>query len=79
MPARPPWIDTRDPMAMALRALRDCGCISVRLGQVPPGFQRLQREGALRARRSGAVHAHLWLSDHGAALAAMLKPWDETL
>lgn len=78
MPARPPWIDTRDPIAMALRALRDCGCVRVELGRVPSGFQRLQREGALRARRAAPNHAHLSLSDHGAALAAMLKPWEAT-
>ena len=63
---------------LALRALRDCGVIRVRLGRVPRGYQQLQRDGAIRARRVGETHADIRLNKAGLALAAQLKPWSET-
>jgi len=71
-------VSGREPRDMAMRALRDCGCIRVRLGAVPRGHQLLQREGLLRSRRVRETHADIWLNDAGLAQAAQLKPWSET-
>jgi len=68
----------REPRDMAMRALRDCGCIRVRLGSVPRGYQQLQREGLLRSRRAGDQHAHLSLNDLGRELAREIIPWSMT-
>jgi len=71
-------INDRGPTDLALRALRDCGCIRVELGKVPPAYQALQRQGMVSAKRAGETHAHIRLSIAGHALAAQLKPWDQT-
>ena len=71
-------MNDRGPLDLALRALRDMGVIRVRLGAVPPGYQQLQKRGAISAKRAGEQHADIRLNDAGRALAAQLKPWRET-
>lgn len=43
--------EQRKARDLARRALEDCGVVRVTLGQVPLGYQLLQREGAVTARR----------------------------
>lgn len=65
----------------ALRALRDCGVIRVRMGRVPRVYQELQRRGAITARAAVRGEAYagapidLRLNETGKMLAeAYLKP-----
>ncbi len=69
-------IDRGHPDGRALLVLRDCGVIRVRLGRVPLGYQRLQQEKAVTAKRAAPGYADIRLNDHGRALAAQLKPWN---
>lgn len=68
-------IPNPNPRDGALRALRDCAVIRVRLGNVMPGYQQLQREGLLSARRfADTALVNISLNDKGKAQAALLPP-----
>jgi molybdate-binding protein len=63
--------------SLALRALRDCGVVRVTLGKVPHGYQMLQVQGLVTARRVENGQADIGLNGRGVAAASMLKPWRE--
>lgn len=65
-------MDHITPEQRALRALRDCGVIRVRLGHVPPPYIALQRSKAVTAKRIGDHFANVKLSDYGQTLAKAL-------
>jgi hypothetical protein len=76
-------LNDRGPADLALRALRDCGVVRVRLGAVPTGYRQLQAAGHLSARgkpieAGGTGYALCRLSPSGEQLARQLKPWSET-
>lgn len=63
-----------DPYDAALRALRDCGVIRVRIGAVPRGYRMLQAGGLASAKAGPDGTADVRLKDDGIRLARDLPP-----
>lgn len=65
-------MDHITPMQRALRALRDCGVIRVKLGSVPFAYRDLQKLNAISAKSAGEGLANVRLNDYGHILARQL-------